>query len=78
MRPTERHPRASGDRLGRAREGRIDAFFEANQAFHQKVQEIAGNRWMLTVIQDLRKVIPPAFPVARRTAWSSPWPSTGP
>lgn len=40
-----------------AKEGRIDAFFEANQLFHQKVQEIAGNRWMLTVIQDLRKVL---------------------
>lgn len=40
-----------------AREGRIDAFFEANQEFHRKIQEIAGNRWMLSVIQDLRKVL---------------------
>src|SRR6185369_6177763 len=38
-----------------ARDGRIDAFFEANQEFHKKIQEIAGNRWMLSVIQDLRK-----------------------
>lgn len=40
-----------------ARDGRIDAFFEANQEFHRKIQELAGNRWLLTVIQDLRKVL---------------------
>jgi DNA-binding GntR family transcriptional regulator len=40
-----------------AREGRIDAFFEANQEFHRAIQELANNRWMLTVIQDLRKVL---------------------
>ncbi len=40
-----------------AREGRIDAFFEANQEFHRKIQELSGNRWLLTVIQDLRKVL---------------------
>ena len=35
----------------------IDAFFEANQAFHRKVQELADNHWLLHVIEDLRKVI---------------------
>jgi len=40
-----------------AREGRIDAFFEANQEFHRQIQELSGNRWLLTVIQDLRKVL---------------------
>ncbi len=40
-----------------AREGRIDAFFEANQLFHRRIQELSGNRWMLSVIQDLRKVL---------------------
>lgn len=40
-----------------ARDGRIDAFFEANQEFHKKIQELAGNRWLLSVIQDLRKVL---------------------
>ena len=40
-----------------AREGRIDAFFEANQEFHRKIQEVANNRWTLSVIQDLRKVL---------------------
>ncbi len=40
-----------------AREGRIEAFFEANQEFHRKIQELSGNRWMLSVIQDLRKVL---------------------
>lgn len=40
-----------------AREGRIDGFFEANQEFHRKIQELSGNRWLLSVIQDLRKVL---------------------
>ena len=40
-----------------AREGRIDAFFEANQEFHRRIQEMANNRWLLSVIQDLRKVL---------------------
>ncbi|MGE5471957.1 MAG: GntR family transcriptional regulator [Bacteroidota bacterium] len=46
------------DRLeAAARDGRIDAFFEANQEFHRQIQELAGNRWLLTVIQDLRTVL---------------------
>jgi DNA-binding GntR family transcriptional regulator len=49
---------AMHDRLeAAARDGRIDAFFEANQEFHKRIQELAGNRWMLSVIQDLRKVL---------------------
>lgn len=40
-----------------AKEGRIPAFFEANQAFHRKIQELTNNRWLLSVIQDLRKVL---------------------
>jgi len=40
-----------------ARDGRIDAFFESNQEFHKKIQELSGNRWLLSVIQDLRKVL---------------------
>lgn len=40
-----------------ARDGQIDRFFEANSEFHTKIQELSGNRWMLTVIQDLRKVL---------------------
>src|SRR5574337_79847 len=40
-----------------AREDDVDGFFEANQAFHRRVQEIADNRWLQQVIQDLRKVI---------------------
>lgn len=35
----------------------IDRFFEANQAFHRALQSIADNRWLLHVIEDLRKVI---------------------
>ncbi len=40
-----------------AREGRIEDFFEANQDFHKKIQELSQNRWLLQVIQDLRKVL---------------------
>lgn len=40
-----------------ASDGRINAFFEANQEFHKKIQELSGNRWLLSVIQDLRKVL---------------------
>ena len=40
-----------------AREQRIAAFFEANQEFHQGLQEIAGNRWLMQLVQDLRKVL---------------------
>lgn len=35
----------------------IETFFEINQAFHHKVQEMAGNRWAVQAIDDLRKVI---------------------
>ncbi|HJV26067.1 MAG TPA: GntR family transcriptional regulator [Aromatoleum sp.] len=35
----------------------INGFFEANQAFHTALQEIADNRWLLHCIEDLRKVI---------------------
>lgn len=40
-----------------ARNEDIDGFFEANQSFHRQIQEIADNRWLQQVIQDLRKVI---------------------
>ncbi|MBL8429559.1 MAG: GntR family transcriptional regulator [Dechloromonas sp.] len=40
-----------------ARDGRINEFFESNQEFHKKIQELSGNRWLLSVIQDLRKVL---------------------
>jgi len=40
-----------------AANGDIGGFFEANQAFHHAVQSIADNRWLLHVIEDLRKVI---------------------
>jgi len=43
----ERHA-ASGDR---------ERFFDANQEFHRAVQELADNRWLMQVIQDLRKVL---------------------
>jgi DNA-binding GntR family transcriptional regulator len=35
----------------------IDKFFELNQEFHDKIQEIGGNRWMRKVISDLRQVL---------------------
>ena len=35
----------------------IEQFFEVNSKFHELIQEIAGNRWMNGVIEDLRKVL---------------------
>ena len=35
----------------------IEQFFEINGKFHELVQQIAGNRWMNGVIDDLRKVL---------------------
>lgn len=34
-----------------------NAFFEANQAFHGALQELAGNRWLSQVIDDTRKFL---------------------
>ena len=53
------------DKLEAAAErGDIEGFFESNQLFHAKVQEIADNRWLEQVIGDLRKVIKLAPPFA--------------
>jgi DNA-binding GntR family transcriptional regulator len=35
----------------------IGQFFEINVKFHELIQEIAGNKWMNGVIEDLRKVL---------------------
>ena len=35
----------------------IGQFFEFNVKFHELIQEIAGNKWMNGVIDDLRKVL---------------------
>ncbi|MBL8473191.1 MAG: GntR family transcriptional regulator [Rhodocyclaceae bacterium] len=35
----------------------IDGFFEINQQFHRRVQEFCGNRWLMQMIEDLRKVV---------------------
>lgn len=40
-----------------AAENDVDAFFNANQDFHLAVQEVSGNRWLMQVIDDLRKVL---------------------
>lgn len=34
-----------------------DKFFEANQAFHGTLQELAGNRWLSQMIDDTRKFL---------------------
>src|SRR4051812_48147144 len=34
-----------------------DAFFAANEAFHMRLLEVAGNRWRNQVVADLRKVM---------------------
>lgn len=50
--------RALHDELERAAAARdINRFFEANQAFHRKVQDVAGNGWLTHVVEDLRKMI---------------------
>lgn len=41
----------------RAAKGDLDGFFEVNQAFHRTLQELAGNRWLAHIIDDLRKVL---------------------
>jgi len=35
----------------------IEQFFDINVKFHELIQEIAGNRWMNGVVDDLRKVL---------------------
>lgn len=40
-----------------AKNKQIERFFEANQEFHLHIQGLSGNRWLLQVIQDLRKVL---------------------
>ncbi len=40
-----------------AAEGDADRFFEANQAFHLAVQQLAGNRWLSQLINDTRKLM---------------------
>ena len=40
-----------------ARDGDIEGYFDANQAFHHSLQDIADNHWLQHVIEDLRKVI---------------------
>jgi DNA-binding GntR family transcriptional regulator len=44
------------DRLERQLKQR-DAFFAANEAFHFKLLEIAGNRWRGQIVADLRKIM---------------------
>ena len=40
-----------------AAESDTDRFFEANQAFHLAVQQLAGNRWLSQLINDTRKLM---------------------
>ncbi len=40
-----------------ASSNQIERFFEVNQKFHLRIQEMSGNRWLRQAIQDLRKVL---------------------
>lgn len=40
-----------------AASGDIERFFDANQAYHRAIQDLAGNRWLSQVITDMRKVL---------------------
>ncbi len=48
--------RALHDRLEK-QVHRRDAFFAVNEQFHRRLLEIAGNRWRLQIVADLRKVM---------------------
>ena len=37
--------------------GQRDAFFRSNEAFHLRLLALAGNRWRLQIVGDLRKVM---------------------
>lgn len=46
------------ERLERhAAAGHVDRYYEANYAFHDTLQQLAGNRWLQGVIGDLRKLL---------------------
>jgi len=40
-----------------AQVGQRDAFFATNERFHMALLDIAGNRWAVQVVQDLRKMM---------------------
>lgn len=40
-----------------ARNGDADRFFEANQNFHARLRELAGNRWLSQLIDETRKML---------------------
>ncbi len=40
-----------------ARDGQIDAYYEANYQIHEAIQRLAGNRWLSGLISDLRQVL---------------------
>jgi DNA-binding GntR family transcriptional regulator len=40
-----------------AKDGDANRYFEANDAFHNALQDIAGNHWLKHLIEDSRKVI---------------------
>ena len=44
------------DRL-EAQVGERDAFFDTNEQFHLQLLELAGNRWSVQIVLDLRKVM---------------------
>jgi DNA-binding GntR family transcriptional regulator len=48
--------RALHERLERQVDQR-EAFFDTNEQFHLRLLELAGNRWRLQIVQDLRKVM---------------------
>jgi len=42
---------------GSAESRQIERFFELNQEFHARIQDMAGNRWLRQTVRDLRKVL---------------------
>jgi DNA-binding GntR family transcriptional regulator len=37
--------------------GDVEAYFQVNQEFHLALQELAGNRWLVQAIEDMRRVL---------------------
>ena len=53
----DRLEKLHGELEKHAARGDVDRFFDANQAFHRALQDLAGNRWLNQVIADMRKVL---------------------
>lgn len=40
-----------------AKNKNIDAYYQANREIHEKIQKIAGNKWLSNMVDDLRQIL---------------------